>query len=303
MSPGYLCGVIAERVIVDIKTLECFCEAYKTHSLTQAAAASFFSRQAVGKMIKNLEAELGAALFERNFDGVQPTLTADEIYPYARRIVELYKGLTEVAEQQRTADEVLSIAVARGVSNTISERIFPEFSCNNAGIQLDITVAESSECEMLVKDGIKEIALSTAPVETSALDSMSLLKEPLYLYGSMALLDEKGGIRQGTPLLLMSKTFKLDRLLISEHGDLIEGLAIKDGLGDYDRIIENVKMGAGVCVGPACYLPLHDKGSMFRWPIESEHCCWEIVLLNRENAKLSKSAAKFVTYLCDFLLQ
>lgn len=282
---------------MDIKTLECFCAAYETHSFAQAAANSFFSRQAVGKMIKSLESELGTTLFKRDHGGVQPTPTAEEIYPLAHRIVELYDGITSAAERSSIAEQVLSIAVARGVSNTISQSIFPEFSNKYPSVHLDITVKDSAACEMMVKEGLKELALSTAPVELDHLESTSLLKEPLYLYGSTSLLNKDKTLRQGTRLFLLSRTFKLDRLFLNDQHDLVGNLMIEDDLGDYDRIIENVKMGMGVCVGPACYLPLTDDGTMFRRPIESEHCCWEIVLLQREDTQLSKLAQDFVTHI------
>lgn len=287
---------------MDIKVLECFCAAYETHSFAQAAASSFFSRQAVGKMIKSLESELGVSLFVRDSSGVQPTCAAEEIYPLSLRIVELYKGVVATAERQNLNEQLLSVAVARGVSNTISQDVFPEFTTKNPNIQFDVSIADSLKCEMMVKEGLKEIALSTAPIETEHLAFSSLMREPLYIYGSTALLDEDGSIRKGTHLFLMSRTFKLDKLFLQEQSKLVDGLIIEDDLGDYDRIVENVKMGMGVCVGPACYLPITDQGTMFRLPIESEHCCWEIVLLQREDSQLSQPAQRFAKHLANSLL-
>lgn len=284
---------------MDIKVLECFCAAYETHSFAQAAASSFFSRQAVGKMIKSLESELSVSLFVRDSSGVQPTAIADEIYPLSLRIVELYEGVIAAAEKQNFNNQLLSIAVARGVSNTISQDIFPEFTAQNPDIRLDVSVADSLKCEIMVKEGLKELALSTAPVESEHLISTSLMKEPLYLYGSTALLDKNGSIRKGSHLFLMSRTFKLDKLFLQEQTKLVDGLIIEDDLGDYDRIVENVKMGMGVCVGPACYLPITDQRTMFRLPIESKQCCWEIILLQREDAQLSQPAQQFFEYLTN----
>lgn len=287
---------------MDIKVLECFCAAYETHSFAQAAASSFFSRQAVGKMIKSLESELSVSLFVRDSSGVQPTAIADEIYPLSRRIVELYEGIVDTAEKQYSTAS-LSVVVARGVSNTISQDIFPGFSAKSPDFRLDVSVADSLKCEMLVKEGLKELALSTAPVESDGLKATPLLREPLYMYGSTALLDETGAIRPGTHLFLVSRTFKLDRLFLEEQDAFTDGLIVEDNLGDYDRIVENVKMGAGVCVGPACYLPVTNQGTMFRQPIESEHCHWEILLLQKENAQLSKPAQQFVKYLTNYAQQ
>lgn len=290
-------------VVVDIKKLACFCLVYETRSFAQAAEELFFSRQAVGKMMKNAEAEWGVTLFERDHAGVRPTAQADAIYPLAKHIGELYDGILAVADQGSQGEPVLRVAVARGVSNTLPQRVFLDFAQKNPDIKVDIAIVDAIECEAMVADGRRDIALAVAPVESRGLRFMSLLREPLYLYGSRALLDETGAICAGTRLFLLDRNFKLDRLLLEERRSFMEELVIEDGLDSYDRIVEMVKAGAGMCVGPACYLPLSEDGSMFRSPIESERYRWEIGLLMGVDPEPTDEARLFAAHVTALSLR
>lgn len=281
---------------MDVNKLSCFCLVYETKSFAQAADRSYFSRQAIGKMIRGMEAEWGVTLFRREANGVDPTEEADNVYPLAKRVVALYDQILAVTDRRQAGATKLSVAVARGVSASLPGRFFSAFTSECPDVELDLRIMDAQECEDAVSDGLCEVALAVAPVQSPHMRFVSLKREPLYLFGSFSVLDEEGSIERGTSLLLLDRNFKLDRILLEEKRSLIEGLQVKDGFDGYSMIVEMAKAGQGVCVGPGCYLQTFGDGSLFRWPIESDRYRWEIVLLVSPSAELSTAAERFVAY-------
>src|SRR5580700_7775619 len=73
---------------MDIRELRYFAAVFSERNLTAAAKRCFISQPSISAAIGALEAELGTTLFIRHKKGVAPTASAEQFYPYARRIID-----------------------------------------------------------------------------------------------------------------------------------------------------------------------------------------------------------------------
>ncbi|MDQ0466740.1 DNA-binding transcriptional LysR family regulator [Caulobacter ginsengisoli] len=119
----------------DLRALRYFVAAYETGSITAAARRCSISQPSITAAIQNLEAELGARLFERTRQGLAPTRDAEILHPRASALLAeaaaLHRefrvraprtlaifiqpdvGLRRVAPVLRTAYELVPDLVAR----------------------------------------------------------------------------------------------------------------------------------------------------------------------------------------------
>ena len=83
--------------------LRAFCETARRGSFTEAAGALGVTQPAVSLQVRELENELGAALFDRDGPGIALTPAGERLYPLAESLVEdmdrLYEGIAEQLEE------------------------------------------------------------------------------------------------------------------------------------------------------------------------------------------------------------
>jgi len=71
----------------DLRALKYFVAAYEEGSITGAAKRCFIAQPSISTAIQNLEATLGAVLFERARNGLKPTPDGDKLYPRAKDLL------------------------------------------------------------------------------------------------------------------------------------------------------------------------------------------------------------------------
>jgi DNA-binding transcriptional LysR family regulator len=95
---------------VNLRQITCFLEVARNGSIKRTAEALNVSQPAVTKTIKELEAALGAELFERIPTGVTPTPYGEVLLRHAMpAIAELNAGLAEIEALKSSADGCIRI--------------------------------------------------------------------------------------------------------------------------------------------------------------------------------------------------
>ena len=101
---------------MDERLLGCFVKVYELGSIHKAAEKIFVTPQAVSKMIKKLEDELGRSLFTRSPQGLNPTVYAHKLYSTANVIIsECSRIKSEFTEDSINAVTTIHIATTYGV--------------------------------------------------------------------------------------------------------------------------------------------------------------------------------------------
>ena len=85
---------------MDLRTLRYFTSVYEELSLSGAAKRCFVAQPSISAAIRHLEEELGRQLFVRHTRGVSPTRDAQELYPYAIKVLSDIQILETMFEEE-----------------------------------------------------------------------------------------------------------------------------------------------------------------------------------------------------------
>lgn len=118
-------------------------EVEKTASITQAADNLFMTQPTLSKSIKDLEANVGFAIFRRTSRGVVPTQKGQVFLDHARKIVAQLDRMEMDFQRQDSVNQVFSLAIPR--VSYISQAA-AKFLCtfdNSREMELDIKETSS----------------------------------------------------------------------------------------------------------------------------------------------------------------
>ena len=95
--PGYQRGIGEGAVMLDLNTLQLFCDLVETGSFSRAADRSFVTQSAVSQRLRALERECGQSLIERGQGrgAARATLAGQMLYEGAKRLLREAVALEE----------------------------------------------------------------------------------------------------------------------------------------------------------------------------------------------------------------
>lgn len=94
--------------MLDTKEIQYFVACAQTGSFSKAAEVLFTTQSSVSKTVKSLEEKMGIILFERLSKGIRMTPEAEQMYPYALRILENLEKIQSLDEDK--AADTLSMS-------------------------------------------------------------------------------------------------------------------------------------------------------------------------------------------------
>ena len=140
--------------------LKVFYTVSKKLSFTKAAEELFITQPAVTKHIKELEEQLGAALFTRNGSNITLTSPGQIVLKYAERIFEQY---AELENELATASDSAKGNIRIGASTTLTQYILPKilalFRKTYPSIHFSFTTGNSEFIEQQVTSNKIDIAI------------------------------------------------------------------------------------------------------------------------------------------------
>lgn len=146
---------------MDIRDLRYLLAVADGATLTAAADELGVSRQAVGKALRHLEAEVGAPLFERHAGELVPTRECAALVCDARTVVERFDALcaahlhplgSRVTEDAAGAGS-LAVAMVVGGTEALPRRFFDGYLALNPGVSLDVEEMSTDSVLASVADG------------------------------------------------------------------------------------------------------------------------------------------------------
>ena len=102
---------------MDTKDLRFFRQVYETGSINKASRQLFITPQGLSKVIRHLEEELQADLFQRSANGMVPTESGRYLYDNCGSLLEQFDALTLEIRQLRDRNRKLGIGFSCGVLN------------------------------------------------------------------------------------------------------------------------------------------------------------------------------------------
>ncbi|MEQ9259395.1 MAG: LysR substrate-binding domain-containing protein [Roseovarius sp.] len=245
---------------ISLRQLRYF-EALARHAhFGRAAAASSISQPALSVQIRELETELGAALFERTARKVRLTALGEE---FATRVRRILREVDELGDLARAQGERLSGRLRLGVIPTIAPYLLPRVvaGLSRSHDEIDIHIRETLTERLLeeLHDGRLDAAVVALPVSEPGLAEVALFEEQFVLV--------RPEVDAGKPVPGPDALARM-RLLLLEEGHCFRDQALsfcnlkstlpREGLdgSSLSTLVQMVGAGIGVTLIPEMAVPV-----------------------------------------------
>ncbi|WP_146345810.1 hydrogen peroxide-inducible genes activator [Phaeobacter marinintestinus] len=239
---------------VTFKQLRYF-EALARHGhFGQAASACSISQPALSVQIKEMEADLGAKLFERGARQVRLTALGEQ---FLTRVRDILRSVDELGDLARAAQGGLVGRLRIGVIPTIAPYLLPTVIANlthmNAGLDIHVRETLTSRLLQELTEGRLDTAIVALPISEPAFAEVALFDEEFVLVRPQA--DQNRPTPDPDALQEM-------RLLLLEEGHCFRDQALsfcnfqsalqRDGLdaSSLSTLVQMVGAGIGVTLIP-----------------------------------------------------
>lgn len=162
--------------------LEVFYAVARLGSFSRAAEELYTSQPNVSKHVRQLEAELGTALFHRLGGGIELTDAGRAVYHYAQQVLDL------TAEMQRTLAELEGLErgyLRLGASSTPGLYLLPEmmaaFGRRYSGLEVSLSIGNSAAVVEGVLAGKTDLGFMGGFVETAGLQVQPFVADEVVL--------------------------------------------------------------------------------------------------------------------------
>ena len=241
---------------MDIKNLTTFISVAEQNSFTRAAETLGYSQSTVSFQIRQLEAELGAPLFERVGRTISLTERGREVLKYAHQVSRLTRELQDSIQEGENLQGCVRMAMAESLCAVFSGEGFRRFHAQYPGLSLKIFAAGTGDMLQLVNRNEADLIV-TLDSHIYNTEYVILHEEKVgvhFVAGSGHPLARAGEIplaelmRQ--PFLLTEKGMSYRRLMDEQlAGRSLEIVPVLES-GNAGRICSLLEQGAGVSFLP-----------------------------------------------------
>lgn len=173
------------------RQLQAFLELARLHSFSKAADRVHLSPSGMSMLIKELEEQLGARLFDRTTRSVTPTEAARRLEPVAERVLaELQAVQAAIGGGEAAAQSRLRIAATPLISASVLPEVIKAFGLKHPQVQLELADVDVSVVRQQVLEEQADIGLGFF-----VKPAVGLLRQPLCKFRLMRIgpPDERGG--------------------------------------------------------------------------------------------------------------
>ncbi|QTF93314.1 HTH-type transcriptional activator IlvY [Halomonas sp. BM-2019] len=256
---------------MDMRPLKHFLALAEALHFGRASDACHVSPSTLSRSIRQLEASLGVALFERDNRHVALTRQGEAFLTYAREALEQWEQLrlSLMSEAQRLTGEI-SVYCSVTASYSFLYELLSEFRLHHPGIELKLHTGDPAEAMARVLAGEEDMAITPRPRRVpEALAFKSLTRAPLVFIAPR----ESASWIPTTPESPRAEQWREVPMILSEAGLSREfadtwfralGVAptIYAQVAGHEAIVSMVGLGFGIGVVPKIVLdnsPLQER--------------------------------------------
>lgn len=291
---------------VNLKFLQTFLLVAGQGSFRLAAAQSFRSPSAVSAQVRQLEAQLGVALFHRTTRQVRLTPEGEQLLESAQRaLLEIESGLRKIQE----AADVRRGRVALSCSPTLAEtrlaRVLAAFEKDHPGIEVSVRELTSSALFDSVRR--REVDFGIGP----AIDTAEFHFEPVFEDPLFALVPRRfiTGARRSIslaaltamPLLVLNPATALRGTLERALRERNLHFTTRYEFAQAQTLISMARAGLGAAILPRVALPAQVDPSLHVLRITHPHLVREVAVITLRGQKLSPASLRLVQLLRQLL--
>ena len=207
---------------MNTKELECFLAVCEEKSIHKAADKMFISVQGMSRIIKKLEAEVGAAILHRTPQGVQLTSEGEILERHASSIIDNISNMSrEIRKSAEGLGGNLSVGISYGLLGYYKPSLIVDFKNDNPEIELEFKEYSDVKAADSVWLGGSDVALVYEPVDEEQFDVTPLNSGELFMVVHKDNpISKKAAVTiediKGQPLVLQNDEFNIHKLVVSE---------------------------------------------------------------------------------------
>lgn len=165
----------AKLINANSRQLPAFLEICRLGSFARAAESVHLSPSGLSMLVKELEAQVGARLFDRHTRAVVPTDAGQRLRPAAERIVDELRTLGDsIAGAQAAERARLDIAATPMMSASLLPRVLQGFARSHPGLRVHLADVDVASVRSRVLEGQADIGLGFF-----VKPAVGLLRQPL----------------------------------------------------------------------------------------------------------------------------
>ncbi len=176
---------------MNIKNLEAFLAIVQLGSFKAASEKLHTTQPAISARIANLEAEVGASVFDRSDKQIRLTPKGYKLLPYAEKIIALLKELNFAVGESETFSGTVRLGSSETIVHVWISEFIHQLHEQYPNLTIELTVDTSINLrERLIKREL-DMAFLMGPLVNPDLESKFLCKYPLSWVASPNLIDPK----------------------------------------------------------------------------------------------------------------
>lgn len=290
---------------MNIKQLEAFVRIVKNKSFSQTAKELYLTQPTVSSYISSLEEDLGVQLFTRTTKEVHTTSEGEQIYLYAKDIVNLSNKIRN-AFKEEPKDDINEIVIS--ASSIPGQYLLPgmlaNFSKRYPNTEFRIHETDSKGAVTDVAEHRADIGFCGTIIPKTACTFLPFYEDELILVTPNTPYYQK--MKESNDLSFLSKAefvmreqgsgTKQEALKILQHNGLnIEDMKVVARFGNTGAVMLSVKEGIGVAVVSKLAARAEIKnGDVLAFPLQEGGYFRKIYMVSNSNYPLSKRAKNFI---------
>ena len=292
------------RINISTRALRAFISLVEQKSFTRAAAANHLSQPAFSALIRSLEEEVGARLFERTTRSVELTAEGAVFVEPARRLLrDAEEAITDLSDHVARRRGRVAIAVLPSLAAGWLPPLLARFHRDHPGIELDVADALSDECTSRVRLGRADFALAATKVEAAELRTERFCTDRFHLVcrKDHALARNRGPVTLNDllphPIVQLARSSSVRQYI--ESTIYPRQLRTVLELEQLSSVAGMVRAGLGVTIVPSLTLFHFEHPDLVSRPVRAQGLTREVFLVRRSDRGLSLAAQA----LCDLLMK
>ena len=290
---------------MNIKQLEAFVRIVKNKSLSQTAKELYLTQPTVSSYISSLEADLGVQLFTRTTKEVHTTSEGEQIYLYAKDIVNLSNKIRN-AFKEESKDDVNEIVISS--SSIPGQYLLPgmlaNFSKRHPNTEFRVHETDSNGAVTDVAEHRADIGFCGTIIPKTACTFLPFYEDELILITPNTPYYRK--MQENNDLTFLAKADFVMReqgsgtkqeamKILQKNGLKLEEIKVVARFGNTGAVLLSVKEGVGVAVVSKLAARSEIKNNeILSFPLQEGGYFRKIYMVSNSNYPLSKRAKSFV---------
>lgn len=242
---------------MELRHIRYFLAVAEESHFTRAAEKSHVSQPTLSQQIRELEAELGAPLFDRIGKQVRLTAAGEIFRAHAQKAVkEIQDARVAIGEMEELQRGEITIGVVQTVNTYLLPGVVARFSAAYPSVRLEIRELASSQIEAGILDGSIHLGVGFSPPANEKIAAERLFEEELVLVVPPGhRLAERRRVRMcelnGEPLVMLSQAYCTRRLVDESLRTGGAQARITVEMNAVEGILATVREGGAATVLPA----------------------------------------------------